>query len=159
MIDAVDLRLIEYFKNGLVQLLCRCHVPAKRFFDDDPHPGFSVGVLREAGFVELLDDQGIDVRRRGQVEQPVPGELVSAVQFFQTMFQVFKRFRVMIFAGYVSKGLGKFLTLQIVTRAIICEFLYRIDRQLLERLVRHRRPCKSDDCEPPRNRVIEGGLG
>ncbi len=47
--------------TGVVQFLCRSQVPAERLFDDDPHPGFSVGMFSESGLVELLDNQRINL--------------------------------------------------------------------------------------------------
>ena len=111
-------------------------------------------MLREAGLVELLDDHGINVRRRGQIKQPVPVELVRAVEFFQPLLQLLKRFGMMIFAGNIGEGLREFLALNIATRAGIRELLYGIDRRLLEGLVGHRRACKSDDGEPPRQAIL-----
>src|ERR1019366_7573043 len=52
------------------------------------------------------------------------------------------------------KGLRKFLALNVAIRAGIREFLYGIDRRLLERLVGHRRPRESDNCEPPRQAIL-----
>src|ERR1700682_5972103 len=111
-------------------------------------------MLREAGFVELLDDHGIDVRRRRQIEQPVAVELVSAVELLQATLQLLKRFWMMIFPGYIRQGICEFFAQVVFGRAGIREFLYGINRRLLERLVRQRRPCESDDSEPPRQAIL-----
>src|ERR1700682_1125079 len=111
-------------------------------------------MLREAGFVELLDDHGIDVRRRRQIEQPVAVELVSAVELIQATLQLLKRFWMMIFPGYISQGICEFFAQVVFGRAGIREFLYGIDRRLLVRLVRHRRSCESDDSESPRQTIL-----
>src|SRR5229473_7155454 len=70
------------------------------------------------------------------------------------MLQFLEGFRVMILARYVSKSLRKFLAQVIVIRAGVREFLYGIDRRLLERLVSHRRPCEPDDGESPRQTIL-----
>ena len=111
-------------------------------------------MLREAGFVELLDHQRIDLRRRGQIEQPVAVELVGAVEFLQSALQLFECFRMVVLPSHVGKGMREFFALVFVCRAGIRELLYGIDRRLLECLVGHRCARKANDREPPRQAIL-----
>src|SRR5690349_3352304 len=118
-----------------------------------------MGVLGEASFVELLDNQRINIRRRGQIKQAVSVELVRAVQFSQTLFQFVKGFRMMILAGHIGQGLRKFLTLDVIIlmiRAGLSELLYGIDGRLLKRIVAHGSSRKADDGETSRQAILRG---
>ncbi len=105
--------------------------------------------------MELLDNHWINVWRRRQIEQTVPVEIVCAVQFFQSLLQVFKRFRIMIFTRYVGQGLREFLALDfIIIRTGFSGLLYGIDCRFLKCIVGHGSACESYDCESPRQAIL-----
>ena len=66
MIDTVNLIFRQDLSDIAVQQARRIQVPPKRLLDDDPPP-VSVGLFRQAGRAELLDDLSKQVRWRSQV--------------------------------------------------------------------------------------------
>ena len=66
VVDAVNLIFRQDLSNIAVELARRIQIPSERLFDDDPPP-VSVGLLRQVGCAQLLDDFPKQARRRSQV--------------------------------------------------------------------------------------------
>jgi len=75
--------------------------------------------------MELLDNHWINGPEAWPDKTTVPVEIVCAVQFFQSILQFFKRIWMMIFAGYIRRGLREFLALDfVIIRTGLSELLY-----------------------------------
>jgi hypothetical protein len=85
MIDAVDLRFIEYAQSLRVQFSRRRSVVTEGFLDDDARPRVFALRLRESRASKLVDDLRIDVWGRGEIEKPIAPKLAFAVQFIESL--------------------------------------------------------------------------
>ncbi len=76
VVDAVDLVLAQVPVQGGVELARRLQVAAERLFDDDAAP--PVALDGQAGGGQRVDQAGVGLRRRGQVEEQIGRAAVSA---------------------------------------------------------------------------------
>src|SRR3984893_2255975 len=105
MINPIDLRLIEGFKNCAVEVSSRGKVMAKGLFDNDADPRVFGRWPRQSRCANLPDHLGINGGRRCQIVQAVTLEMALPVEFFKPARELRKRIRLIVIPGDVNKGL------------------------------------------------------
>ncbi len=85
VVDAEDLALVEDGVDLVVELARRVEVVAEGLFDD--HRRHATFRLRHALRAEVLDDAGKELRRRGQIEEPLAADVAFLVDAVELRFQ------------------------------------------------------------------------
>src|SRR5512139_978725 len=88
MVDAENLRLVEDAARDLVDGLCGGHVTSDRFFHDDAcvwrsSPRSSC----QPGTGQSLADIGEGAGGNAEIENAIPGQLESPLEFFGSLLQ------------------------------------------------------------------------
>ena len=103
MIDSIDLRLVEPFRNDVVELGGTAQVASERLLDDEPGPRLALGIVLagQTRGAEVLDDGFIEERRDGQVEQVTAGDVMLRAQLLQPALDTFVRVGVVVVAAEI----------------------------------------------------------
>src|ERR1700735_1583119 len=108
MIDAIDLRFIEYAEKLFVESARRILVASEWLFDDDASPRFIGLGTREACFSKLLDNLRVDFRRGSEIEKAIAAKLGLGVEAIQALRKTAESFRVVVVPGEILKIFQEF---------------------------------------------------
>src|SRR4029077_1624460 len=69
--------------------------------NNNPYPGIWRGGTRQSGPPQLLDDVGVDLRRRREIKETVPAKILGRFKLGKSVCQSCVRFLISVIAGAV----------------------------------------------------------
>ena len=164
VIDPIDLVLVEDGGDLAVEGLGAGQIGSERLLDDDARPAAlrpaaaTVARHRQAGPIELVDDLGVQARRDGQVEEPIPRRPAVAVDPVEPPRQLHEGGRVVEVPAVVLDPARERLPDRRLGRLVTAVLVDPFEQVLAELRVGQISPREADHGELRRQEAAQQGV-